>query len=241
MVQTVQTTDEYYSTDGLPVDFSANSSYDDDEQFVILMCLALLKKYYELYHNQSPEEVLKRITKDMESFNKDLSDDARKYVQKAVDEYFEGKLNEHNIPSSVVAPDYNNTVIIAGITALVNQLHDDLKAKAIFYKNNLVGSSFDVKPNFERAVKRINDIVGTGLIHAKEKSNRNISKFMYGDNALYRWVCKLDAKTCSWCRSQARSTPRKIDEWELDHPFGRCVLVPVSDELSEDYKLLIGV
>ena len=67
MVQTNQTTDEYYLTDYTPPDFTANSSYGSDEQFAILMCLALLEYYYENYNNQSPDESLKTITEDMDS------------------------------------------------------------------------------------------------------------------------------------------------------------------------------
>ena len=98
-----------------------------------------------------------------------------------------------------------------------------------------------MKPNFRRAIKRINDVVGSGLVNAKEKSHREVSKFVYGEDALFYWVCKMDAKTCAWCRSQARSEPRPIDEWELDHPYGRCTLKPVKEEFSSDYKLLVGI
>ena len=241
MTQLTQSTDEYYLQDYTPPDFTANQSYDTDEQFVILMCLALLEAYYELYNNQSPSEILKTITDDMDSFKEELSSEGIRYIQEAVDKVFEEELEEYNIPSSTITPDYNNLVISAGINALVNQLRDDLKAKAIYYANNLANTPFDVKPNFERAIKRINDVIGTGLIHAKEKSHREVSKFVYGEDALYRWVCVMDAKTCAWCRSQARSEPRKIDEWELDHPFGRCSLVPVTEEFSDDYKLLVGI
>ena len=241
MVQTNQTTDEYYLTDYTPPDFTANSSYGSDEQFAILMCLALLEYYYENYNNQSPDEVLKTITEDMDSLKESLSSEGMKYVEDAVDTVFNKELEDYQIPENTISPEYNYLVIVAGIDALVNQLRDDLKAKAIYYANNLSNSPFNVKPNFERAIKRINDVVGTGLINAKELSHRNVSKFVYGSDALFYWVCKNDAKTCSWCRSQARSDPRPIDEWELDHPYGRCTLKPVNEEFSDDYKLLVGI
>lgn len=241
MVQTNQSTDEYYLTDYTPPDFSANSSYDSDEQFVILMCLAILEAYYEQYNNQSPTDLLKTITEDMDTFKESLSSEGMKYIEDAVNEKFNEELNEYQIPENTILPDYNSLVILAGIDALVNQLRDDLRAKAIYYANNLSNSPFSVKPNFERAIKRINDVIGTGLINAKEKSHRNVSKFVYGENALFYWVCMMDAKTCAWCRSQAKSDPRPIDEWELDHPYGRCTLKPVSEEFSDDYKLLVGI
>lgn len=241
MTQMNQSSDEFYLTDYTPPDFTANSAYDTDEQFVILMCLALLEEYYELYHDLTPQELLDTITMDMDSFKDELSSEAKRYVEEAVDKHFNTILEEYKIPSNTITPDYNETVILAGITSLINQLHDDLKAKAIYFANNLANSPFDVNPNFKRAVKRINDVIGTGLIHAKEKSYREVSKFVYGEDALYKWVCKMDAKTCSWCRSQARSEPRVIDDWELDHPFGRCTLVPVSEEFSDEYKLMVGL
>lgn len=43
MVQEIQSTDEFYLDDYLPLDFAPNDAYDSDEQFVILMCLLLLK------------------------------------------------------------------------------------------------------------------------------------------------------------------------------------------------------
>lgn len=233
-------TDEFYKVDG-KLDFSANSSYDSDEIYVILLCLAYLEEYYTRYNQMTASELLDVVSQDMDTLKSDLlkviSDDG----VKSVDEIFDGLLMEYNIPEDVVKPDYNKEVMIAGIDALVNQLRDDLIAKATFNLHSLNDGLFDVSPNFKRAISRINDVVGTGLVHAKEKSGRNIFKFVYGEDALFYWVCRNDARTCSWCRSQARSEPRPIDEWELDHPYGRCTLKPVNESFSDDYRLLVGI
>lgn len=241
MVQEIQSTDEFYLDDYLPLDFAPNDAYDSDEQFVILMCLLLLKEYYDEYSKTPLEDLINTIEKDMEELNTKLSTEGMDYIKQAVDKTFSSELDSYKIPENTISPNYNELVILAGFQALVNQLRDDLKAKALYYAENLGKTPFDLKPNFRRAIKRINDVVGTGLVNAKEKSHREVSKFVYGENALFYWVCKMDAKTCAWCRSQARSEPRPIDEWELDHPYGRCTLKPVKEEFSSDYKLLVGI
>lgn len=153
MVQEIQSTDEFYLDDYLPLDFAPNDAYDSDEQFVILMCLLLLKEYYEEYSKTPLEDLINTIEKDMEELNTKLSTEGMEYIKQAVDKTFSSELDSYKIPENTISPNYNELVILAGFQALVNQLRDDLKAKALYYAENLGKTPFDLKPNFRRAIK----------------------------------------------------------------------------------------
>ena len=137
MVQEIQSTDEFYLNDYLPLDFAPNDAYDSDEQFVILMCLLLLKEYYEEYSKTPLEDLINTIEKDMEELNTKLSTEGMEYIKQAVDKTFSSELDSYKIPENTISPNYNELVILAGFQALVNQLRDDLKAKVLYYAENL--------------------------------------------------------------------------------------------------------
>ena len=133
-----------------------------------------------------------------------------------------------------------NGLLESSITALVNQLRDDIRTKAQFFVDNMSNSDFSIKPNFGRAVKRVTDTVGNNFNYSKEKSHRKILKFVYGDDTLYRWYSAHLPNTCEWCLMQEKRPPRKIDDWELDHPNGHCVLDPVDRTYSDEYYSILA-
>ena len=84
------------------------------------------------------------------------------------------------------------------------------------------------------------DAVGNNLIHGKEKSRRNVLKFVYGEDKLYRWLTMNDSRVCEWCLIQQSLPPRTIDEMPLDHPRGRCTIDPIDEEYSDMYYLMLA-
>ena len=220
--------------------FIPSSNYDSDEQIVILACLNLLEEYYELYQSLTPEELLNRVDNDIEALIRELTTTALSNINSEVSASFIEELNSFYIPEDYMTPDnVVDDVVILGLIAGMNQLKDDLKAKATYYLQYKLTTVFNIDPNFKRAISKVSEVVSNNLSIAKEAGHRQISKFVYGNETLYRWRCVMDARTCTVCRALSREAPKPIDEWPYDHPHGRCTLEAVNPTFSEDYQLLL--
>jgi len=241
MVKQIQKIEEYYDEDN-DLDFYPPSNKDDDEQIVLLACLLILERYFNQLKSMTPNEILDEVDEQMSSLESELKQTARDRVDSAVWDTFLDDLVKWNIPVfGYVEQDTSMyEVMDTSITALVNQLRDDITTKAVFSADNMSKSDFSIAPNFERAIKRVIDTVGNNLNYSKEKSNRNIKKFVYGEDKLYRWYSAHLPNTCQWCLLQEKKAPRKIDEWELDHPNGHCVLDPIDETYSDEYYLILA-
>lgn len=232
--------EELYESSTEYLSFMPSSGYDSDEQIVILACLNLLEEYYELYQSLTPEEILNRVDDDIEVLTNELSTTAISNINSEVALGFIEELNSYSIPEDYMTPDsVVDEVVILGLIAGMNQLRDDLKAKATYYIQYRLSTVFNIDPNFKRAINKISDVVGNNLFIAKEAGHRQISRFVYGNETLYRWRCVMDARTCTVCRALSREAPKPLDEWPYDHPHGRCTLEPVNPTYSEDYLLLL--
>jgi hypothetical protein len=119
-------------------------------------------------------------------------------------------------------------------------LKGELKQKALFFKDNMSNSDFNILPNFKRAVQKVIDAVGNNLIYSKEKSKRNVYDFVYGSDKLYYWLTANDDRVCGWCRVQESLPPRTLSEIPLDHPQGNCELEPVDYTYSDEYYVMLA-
>lgn len=244
MVQEIQDTDEYYELsedDDLLSVFNAPSYYDTDEQLVLIACLLLLQQRYVLLQSMSPSQVVDEIEGIMDDLHIELDDMAYTRAEKHIKAYFEDLLKDYSIPVGYIDMDYTMLDLMTdSIDNLINQLHGELKVKAKFFKDNMSKDTFNILPNFKRAVKRLIDAVGSNLIHGKEKSKRNVYKFVYGRDKLYYWLTANDDKVCSWCLMQQSLPPRTIDEMPLDHIHGRCELEPIDYSYSDEYYVMLA-
>ena len=241
MVKQIQTADEYYNPyddddDPLMV-FSAPTYFDNDEQLVLIACLMLLEQRYRLMQSMTPQKVLDEIDDIAKSLKKELTSTAIKRIHDNVYDDFLAKLLEYGIPQSgYVEQDTSMDELVKdSIDNMVNQLVDELKVKAKFFRDNMVGDDFSILPNFKRAVRKLVDAVGNNLIYSKEKSTRNIYEFVYDEDVLWLWVTKMDSKVCEWCREQEQLPPRSIKDIPLDHPRGRCKIAPLWTAYSDQY------
>ena len=243
MVKQVQLIDEYYDDeDDDELLFVPPSYYESDEQLVIFACLLLLKQLYERWESMTPQEIGDEIDGILDEFESELVETASSKVDSAVWDSLREELVEWNIPifGNHVQQDTSMIpIMVASLTALINQLRDELSVKSQFFSENMSKDDFSITPNFKRAVQKLNDAVGNNLLYAKEKSHRNVLKFVYGDDKLYKWYHMNDSKVCDWCYAQGKEAPRRIDEWELDHPHGRCILEPIEDTYSAEYYALL--
>jgi len=241
MVKQIQTSSEYYLSfedddDPLAM-FYAPTYFDNDEQLVIIACLMLLEQRFRLMQSMTPQRLLDEIDDIAKSLKKELKSTAIKKIHDNVYDDFSTKLLEFRIPQSgYVEQDTSMDELVRdSIDNLVNQLKDELKVKAKFFRDNMSKGDFDILPNFKRAVTKLIDAVGNNLIYSKEKSTRNIYEFVYDEDVLWLWVTKMDNKVCEWCREQEQMPPRSIKDIPLDHPKGRCQIAPLWVAYSDQY------
>ena len=243
MVKIVQEIDEYYHSDEDDDDylFYAPTYFETDEQLVIVACLLLLEQRYRVLSPMTPSEVLDEVDEMMDSLNSELTSTALDKIDLTVESFFMDLLDDYSIPAKYVQQDTSMYEIVdESITTLTNQLKGELKQKAMFFKDNLSKDDFNILPNFKRAVQKVVDAVGNNLIYSKEKTHRNVDRFVYGEDKLYYWITANDDKVCGWCRVQESLPPRTLDELPLDHPKGRCTREPVDYMYSNEYMLLLA-
>lgn len=243
MVKQVQEIEEYYesSDDDDSYLFYAPTYFTTDEQLVIVACLLLLEQRYRVLQSMTPQEIVDEIEEIIDGLNVELADTALSKVESCVKSYFDDLMNDYGIPSKYVSQDTSMYDIIEeSITTLTNQLKGEIKQKALFFVDNLSKDSFDILPNFKRAVQKVVDAVGYNLIYSKVKSRRNVYEFVYGEDKLYYWLTANDDKVCEWCRVQESLPPRTLREMPLDHPHGRCEEEPVDYTYSDEYILMLA-
>ena len=243
MVKQIQNIEEYYeSDDDDPLSiFFAPTYYETEEQLVLIACLLLLQQRYMLLQSMTLQDIVDEIEGICDSLYDELSDTAYNKAFNHIEEYFNELLDDYNIPPNYVNMDTSMLEIMDdSIFGVVYQLHDELKVKSKFFLDNLSKDSFNILPNFKRAVQKLNDAVGNNLIYGKEKSKRNVQKFVYGEDKLYRWLTMNDDKVCDWCLYQQSLPPRTIDEMPLDHPRGRCSLDPIDYTYSDEYYIMLA-
>lgn len=244
MVKQIQLNDEFYepSDDDDPlIVFSAPSQFDTDEQLVLIACLMILEQRYRLLQSMSPSQIVDELEEIMDNLLSDLDNMAYTQSEAHIRSYFESLLDDYSIPMGYVDMDYSMLELLEdGIDNLVSQLHGELKVKSKYFRDNMTKDSFDVLPNFKRAVRKLIDTVGSNLIHGKEKSKRNVYEFVFGEDKLYRWLTANDDRVCSWCLAQQSLPPRTLEEIPLDHMWGRCELEPIDYTYSGDYYLMLA-
>lgn len=244
MVKRIQKIDEYYEDDedDNSFIFYAPSYFETDEQLVIVACLMLLEQRYRVMESMTPAQVLDEIDVIMDSLSDELSDVVRNRALSHIQEYYLGVLENFAIPSTEYASMDRSMLEIMGdgVTNAIKQLVDELKVKSKFFDGNMSKDDFSILPNFKRAIQKIVDAVGNNLIYGKELSKRNVYKFVYGEDKLYRWITANDDKVCGWCRVQESLPPRLLSEMPLDHPRGRCVIEPIDYTYSDEYYLMLA-
>lgn len=244
MVKQYQMIEEYYYLDDdkdLTSMFYAPTYYTSEEQLIILSCLRLLEERFHLLQSMTLEQIIDEIDSIMGSLQTELSDNAERKVSEYIFEYLMTVLDVYGIPEGYVEEDTSMIpLMLLSLDGMVNQLHYEIKSKALFFKDNLTNSEFDITSNFKRAVQKTNDAVGNNLVYSEEKNRRSVYDFVYGKDKLYRWLTMNDDKVCDWCRLQEKMPPRLLEEIPMDHPHGRCTIEPIDYEYSDEYKILLA-
>lgn len=246
MVKQVQEIEEFYDSDEEDDDplaiFTAPTYYETDEQLVLIACLMLLEQRYRLLQSMTLQDIVDEIDSIIDSLYQELSDTAYNKASSHIEKFFDKLMDDYNIPrTGYVSMDTSRLEIMDdSIVGLTNQLRDEIKVKSKHFLNDLSKDTFNLLPNFKRAVQKLNDAVGNNLLYGKEKSKRNVYKFVYGKDKLYRWLTANDDLVCAWCIMQQSLPPRTIDELPLDHPHGRCEIDPIDYTYSDEYYVMLA-
>ena len=244
MVAEIQYIEEYYDSSEDEDDdelFYAPTRFEVDEQLVIVACLMLLEQRYRVLKSMSPERVQDEVEAMIDSLNSELKSTAIDKIDSTVWDYFDKIMSDFNIPDKYVSQDTSMYPIVEeSINTLCNQLKGELKQKSMFFVDNLTKDTFNILPNFKRAVRKVIDAVGGNLLYSKEKSKRNVEEFVYGKDKLYYWITANDDKVCEWCRVQESLPPRTLREMPLDHWNGRCEHEPVDYTYSDEYMIMLA-
>lgn len=243
MVKQVQKIEEFYIYEEDDPDFEPPVEYESDEKLVLIACLILLEQRFRLFKSMTPERALDEVDSIIASMESELIEVALSKMTDCVGVAFDYELVDFGIPVNrgyVEQSTAMNGVVSQSITNLCNQLRDEIKLKGMYFKDNMTKDSFNIVPNFKRAIQKLVDGVGNGILNSKELSHREVMKFVYGKDKLYRWLTVNDDKVCAWCREQESMPPRPIDEIPLDHPHGRCTVDPIDYTYSDAYKLLLA-
>ena len=245
MVSRIQTTDEYYelsdSDDDPLAVFSAPTYYTTDEQLVLIACLMLLEQRYRLLQSMTLQDIVDEIEDIMSSFENELIETATVRATNHIESYFNNLLDDFSIPQGYVEMDTSMIdLMVDSLSNMVNQLGGEIKLKSKFFRDNMSKDTFDLMPNFKRAVQKLNDAVGSNLIWGKDKSKDNVYEFVYGADKLYRWLTANDDQVCAWCRMQESLPPRTLREMPLDHIHGRCEKEPIDYTYSDEYYLMLA-
>lgn len=243
MVAQIQKIEEYYQLDEEEDEhlFYAPTRFEIDEQLVIVACLMLLEQRYRVLKSMTPQRIVDEVEEIIDSLNVELTDTALNKIDATVKTYFDDLMLDYNIPAKYVEQDTSMYDIVdESITTLCNQLKGELKQKSMFFIDNMTKDTFNILPNFKRAVQKVIDAVGGNLIYSKEKSKRNVEEFVYGSDKLYYWLTANDDKVCDWCRMQESLPPRTLRELPLDHWNGRCEHEPVDYTYSSEYMMMLA-
>lgn len=243
-VPNVPTHEEFFGLDDNVIDeedFEANDEKDEKIKEMLVIMLALLQEFY-IYHMYDDEYYFasEQFQEDIEKFNVDLKSN----LEVLFNEYVEGLSNDYNlkwsIPIGVVALQFDlDELINSGIDSVTATLYADLKDKADFYKE-VESGVFSPHSNFRRALKKLSNQIKVKGDYLNKKADRTYKEFVYGQEALFYWICS-GINTCAWCYEIEAMSPLPLSMLPIDHINGMCKQEPVfPDEYSEEYLKVRG-
>lgn len=226
-------------------DFSyiPNNKEDTEEKALAVLYFYRLYQFYTKYNDKTPEYVLSHIDEDIQKLRIQLLKSTDKDVAKYIKNIRSNILAKYKLNSSIkeCQVDYSTTVDVLDetIKTILEQLKSDAKMKVRVWKDrNYVAKDFNLKPNFKRAINRLNQGFRYTTNTLSQKTDRTIQKFVYKTDK-FVWVC-YGRHPCGWCIDQSKIPPRLIDEIPYDHINGYCGVEPSDTKYSTEYLDYVG-
>lgn len=226
-------------------DFSyvPNNKDDTEEKALAVLYFYRFYQLYSKYIDKTPEYVLSHIDEDTKKLQLQLLKSTDKDVGNYVKNIRAGILDSFKLKSNIkeCQIDYATTVEVLDetIKTILSQLKTDTKMKVkVWSDRNYNVKDFNLKPNFKRAIGRLNQGFKYTTSTLKQKTDRTIQKFVYKTDK-FVWVC-YGRHPCGWCIDQSKMPPRPIDEIPFDHINGYCGVEPSDTKYSTEYLDYVG-
>lgn len=240
-VPNVPTHEEYFGLNDNVLDDKEFETDNDDDKIkkMILVMLGLLQEFYLTHmYDTAYYFASEQFEIDMEAFNASLKDNLMVLFEDYVNELAADLDFAWSIPANTVDIMLDlEEIVNSGVDAVTEMLYYDLKDKAVFYTDlSMTAGSFSPHSNFRRAIKKMANQVGYKGNHIHKIIDRTYQEFVYGQDALFVWVCS-GRNTCEWCYEIEAMGAMPLSWFPLDHIKGNCVLRPVNpDDYSDEYK-----
>ena len=219
---------------------------DLDEKSYGLAIMMLLQDFCKKYNSKSYNYIVKHFDDDCKKLEDKLLKENNKQFEKYEQATIRKELLSQDIPQNKhkdVNLKYDvkitKKVVETTIKNTIQALRDEIKLNIQVVTDRNDEDSFNLAPKLRDTVKRIKRAVSYGANVQVQKIRRASYEYHYGENAKYYWVTKGDDRVCAWCRQQEKEPPRKMADWELDHPHGRCSFRPSNAEATDDYVMVV--
>lgn len=226
------------SEDSPDPDFTYETD-DQDEKIYALIFLGALATLFKKYKDKSADYVIKNVDSDVSNLRRSLTHSTTE-LEKVFDKVANKTLTDagilkDNLGRVTLKYNVHDGVLeqkqtVQGVT---DELKNNLKSKAYYLKNRNAESIFNVKSNFNRAAKRLKQMVWSGYQTAKKKAVRASQIFLYGDPLAY-WITKNDNRVCLWCMALQKASPMPLSMMPFCPLHNKC---RCDDKLAKDLEL----
>lgn len=221
-------------------EFESDNS-DDDVRKMIVVMLALLQEFYILHMYDSEYYFSsEQFNDDIRQFNSELKDNLLVLFTEYMNILTTNLDVKWNIPTGTVTiPLELKEIIDTGVDSVTNTLYYDLLDKAVYYTElSMTTGAFSPHGNFRRAIKRLTNQVTFKGHSIRKIIERKYDEFVYGQEALGRWVCS-GVNTCAWCYEIEAMGAMPLSWFPIDHINGNCRIVMENPNVySEEYNMI---
>lgn len=244
-VHEVPSYEEFFGLIDNEIDDEEFDSDNKDERIkeMIAIALSLLQEFYIAHMYDTEYTILSdEFEHEIDDFNSQLKELLVSLFSTYIAEVQNELDLEYTIPTGFIKTDVDlDAVIDSAVDTVTDTLYVDLKNKANFYKDVAITTGmFSLHSNFRRAIKRLSNHIDYNAQYTENRIVREYQSFVYGQEALFYWRVS-GVNTCAWCYEMEAMGAMPLSWFPVDHPNGRCVLVPVlPDVYSDDYTELRG-
>ena len=216
---------------------------DEDIKRMVVLALSLLQDFYLQVKYYTAYDVLtEKFEKELDSFNIELKESLVLLFKEYLTNLEVEQNIEYEIPAGTVDTNVDlEKVIDSSVDAVTSTLYADLKSKADFYEDMAITTGvFSLHADFRRAVKKLTNKIDFNAQYAQRLIDRSFKEFVYGQEALFYWICS-GRNTCAWCYEIEALSPMPLSMLPVDHPNGMCRTEPVNpDQYTDDYMIVRG-
>ncbi len=226
----------YYETD--------DPKEEEHNRFIMYLFLIM----YINYKSQEMDYITENISKDLNKLENDINQLHQPTIQnnfnQARDEALQQagilkqNINKTGIRDTYIQPLLNEQRFT--LSNIFSELKGQIRSKAEYLKNKFLEDKFEIKSNFDKAVKRLKKMLSSGWWNAKGKGKHLAREFLYGRDSLVNWVTRGDSRVCTECRALEDQNPHVLKEITYPplHHRCRCKIEQVTNRLTSAARSL---